>query len=1827
MEFLADPYAGLPPDDHDDPSATHFNDSSSSSGGETNSSADDHSSPAYSASSHQDWALDLGLAMPWSPSGCGGVGRGASPFGAGLRAVPRAGSSAPSPRAEGKEDPSAFGMGGDFWSASPAPSNVEEGAASAASSGRDYFGRAAGGAGKEEKATPMDFEDMVHEGQCGPSLSTSSSPANHPSAVPTHLAALPPSSSSAVADSVYPSYAPHPAPPPHHNGLNGFASHPHPQPQQAADNRPPGPPSMLVSSIAPSLAGGLSHAQQPQQAPSPSSTFAPADEAPHSLSMFASSASNPLPPAQPQQQPLQATRSSSRQRRPTSRDPSLSRSQHQLPSTLPPLPSLHTARNSLSLSQGGKPLLTPSGSVNLVARDAVQAAQLIPGLVKPAPGRGGEGGGAGGGAGGVGGGGMQLLVLGVPTVGAKSRVETQIKISLALVRPLTSPTSSSSSSSPSSSSSAEASAYVQEDGGLDPRAGKEFERVGSWRYLRLPRFLALKAAKEGKSDGRGGGGKGGKGDGGKGGKGEGGGKGRKREEAKVDPPPEQTLSVSVSVVSATDPSLEVFICPNCQQRELKRSLRKKDTKGKTYVAPLPPADPNAPPKNEEEEKRKVVVFNAAEYVEFESGECVIPTRVTCYCRHHKEKKGFCVTYTLRDHLGIIVAHGATPPIMITDDHKTNPNKPADLSSASSVPPPSTSFKRKAPAASLTSSITPTASTTKTKKAPLTAAPSPSSTLSAPGRPRRAAAGSRPSRRGVSATESEEEQQEAPASKKSRPYDAESRPARKRKSSVGSAHRSPTFAMTPLAVSPGVGGAGGLPTGLVVDSMPPMPMQQVASPPASLSGGGGRGFSSALGLTGGMEDAVMSNGEAAAGGLTSPTSVFPLGSRSGSVDLSSGAFDFRAMSTPPLSPGSNAPSAAETFHSLFSGFPSPNPTIVEPGPAPPLSQPSLSQHSLSSQPPLSQYAETPFPSFAIPAVEPDQLPISLSQPNWSLLQQQLSRPSIPALPPPPPPRITRIIPGEGPVSGGIEVTVLGEHFVRDLVCVFGDFPAHPTHFWSSNTLVCVLPPSANPGPVVVGIKGVPLQVDQGSGGLQLFTYKDDSDRSLLELALQVVGLKMTGKLENASAIAMRIVGNSPNGGGQGGGGMGASPSSAAAGGPTDTASLAATLNAAASSVYATPAASRAGSRRSSVDVSSSSPTSSTLSLPGTVSISTETRNFQDIVIKFLSLLDLDPSLIPGSAPSLPSSHPPISHANTTQGHTLLHLATVLGFHRLVAFLLAREIALDAQDRNGNTALHFAALYGRVAIARLLLDAGARVGARNKAGRTAMEIARERDDVDVEELLRARMAAMATPTAGAAGSGRRLLGAGVSPPQLQQERVLYPVRRASVVELEESEEEWSEEEEEEEEEEEDRELAYDGEEYSSAVSLTASQIDDERWDDSSSCSSEFEDDEERRSTESGDEADESAVEAAVYSRPARSRQPSRNPSTVSLHYLLEAETEAEESRERGVEERLSPRLRKAQLVDDDKTPPASPAVQAATSLSSTPSFNHLASASSAWFSQKLKPSVQPSLNKLQGVADLLKEAKAANRFALPQMQLPQMPQMPEITAFHAMPAALSRRMSSTSALTGGGKRRVRSKSEQPASSSTGEVGEEEESVVDDEGAESTVSSAYGRDWRAPFVGAGVGHWWGKAPSSPPPQYTPTPMEQQLASPPSDKKEPIPSPSSPSPSGSTSALSTSPSPSLLSSRASSSSSTVVTRTRLRRRTSAASYTSDADSDFSSQHEHPGQVGIRQDSMLLFFWAPLLCLVLFFTIKEWSTYISPVIETLADTVLPPWIARLLGA
>lgn len=134
---------------------------------------------------------------------------------------------------------------------------------------------------------------------------------------------------------------------------------------------------------------------------------------------------------------------------------------------------------------------------------------------------------------------------------------------------------------------------------------------------------------------------------------------------------------------------EVRICGGCVLREQKRANRKKNKK----------------PDEDEDWKRyetaRVIVFNTHEVKELKppkpahpttpgTMEIDLPMRIACYCRHHHEKSGFQVIFTLKDHLGNVLTQALTPSIMITDDHKTPQSNPnhiggADSADASAVP--------------------------------------------------------------------------------------------------------------------------------------------------------------------------------------------------------------------------------------------------------------------------------------------------------------------------------------------------------------------------------------------------------------------------------------------------------------------------------------------------------------------------------------------------------------------------------------------------------------------------------------------------------------------------------------------------------------------------------------------------------------------------------------------------------------------------------------------------------------------------------------------------------------------------------------------------------------------------------------------------------------------------------------------------------------------------------------------------------------------------------------------------------------------------------------
>lgn len=130
---------------------------------------------------------------------------------------------------------------------------------------------------------------------------------------------------------------------------------------------------------------------------------------------------------------------------------------------------------------------------------------------------------------------------------------------------------------------------------------------------------------------------------------------------------------------------------------------------------------------------------------------------------------------------------------------------------------------------------------------------------------------------------------------------------------------------------------------------------------------------------------------------------------------------------------------------------------------------------------------------------------------------------------PPPMMKRLIPNEAPASGGIEITILGTDFRPGMTVMFGDTPASNIQYWSPNTLICTLPPANQPGAVVVSFRDSPPATNKND--IMVFTYLVETDRALMELALQVVGMKMTGVVEDARKIAMRIVQGNGSGNGQ------------------------------------------------------------------------------------------------------------------------------------------------------------------------------------------------------------------------------------------------------------------------------------------------------------------------------------------------------------------------------------------------------------------------------------------------------------------------------------------------------------------------------------------------------------------------------------------------------------------------------------------------------------------------------------------------------------------------
>lgn len=265
---------------------------------------------------------------------------------------------------------------------------------------------------------------------------------------------------------------------------------------------------------------------------------------------------------------------------------------------------------------------------------------------------------------------------------------------------------------------------------------------------------------------------------------------------------------------------------------------------------------------------------------------------------------------------------------------------------------------------------------------------------------------------------------------------------------------------------------------------------------------------------------------------------------------------------------------------------------------------------------------------------------------------------------PPSVIHKIIPAEGPKSGGVEVTILGSGFHQGLEVMFGDVRATTTTYWGESSLVCLLPPSHHASTVLVSFKNQSSPAGQQFSAKQqpVFKYMDDDEQQLMRTALTVLGHKLNGKVEDIGDIARRIIGEMNSGWGQ--------PSSAANG-------------------------QRGGGNFN------------------TYSYNTE---LEAQLLKVLELIDLDDS--PNKARL---------NLRRQTGQTMLHLACSLGMHRFVAGLLARGANPEMRDKGGYTPMHMAALNDHSEIVRRLITSGADPTIRTLSGLTASDVAQSREVV--------------------------------------------------------------------------------------------------------------------------------------------------------------------------------------------------------------------------------------------------------------------------------------------------------------------------------------------------------------------------------------------------------------------------------------------------------------------------------------------------------------------
>ena len=257
---------------------------------------------------------------------------------------------------------------------------------------------------------------------------------------------------------------------------------------------------------------------------------------------------------------------------------------------------------------------------------------------------------------------------------------------------------------------------------------------------------------------------------------------------------------------------------------------------------------------------------------------------------------------------------------------------------------------------------------------------------------------------------------------------------------------------------------------------------------------------------------------------------------------------------------------------------------------------------------------------------------------------------------PPPLIHKLVPAEGSLTGGTEVTLLGNGFYQGLEVMFGDTEATTTTFWGEKCLNCIAPPALQPGVVPVVFKhdhpqysAIPQQSQMRPS---IFTYVDDRELEMFRLALRTLGKTMPRPTDDPYAAAQQLLQQGqPHSMWLGHGNYGIGGGHQRGQGYADNATV-------------------------------------------------DTLELEATVLQVLEHMDDQRRF---RAPNFDLRRP--------SGLTLLHLAASLGLTRFVAGLLSRGADPNLVDNNGHTPMHHAAMNGHTHVIHRLRLAGANHKARS------------------------------------------------------------------------------------------------------------------------------------------------------------------------------------------------------------------------------------------------------------------------------------------------------------------------------------------------------------------------------------------------------------------------------------------------------------------------------------------------------------------------------------